>query len=197
MKLYALFRLLFKKLFTFIFRIEVKGQENIPKTGAVLVCPNHISNWDPVLLAAVCDRQIRFMAKVSLFKIPLLGALLRALGAFPIKRGEADPQAIKTAIKCLKDGSAVGMFPQGKRYIGVEPAETAVKQGVGMIAYRACADVLPISIKTKKYRIIPFRKVYINIGRVIKYDEFGFENGTQAEYTKASEIVFEKILELI
>ena len=171
--------------------------ENIPKEGALIVCPNHISNWDPILLGAVMDRQVRFMAKSSLFKIPLLSSLIKALGAFPVKRGTADTAALKTAIGHLKNGDAVGVFPQGTRCAGKDPKDTEVKNGVGMIAYRSKADVLPVSIKTKKYKMLIFRKVYITVGEVIPYEDLGFETGAQAEYTKASEYAFGKVLELL
>ncbi|MBE6718078.1 MAG: 1-acyl-sn-glycerol-3-phosphate acyltransferase [Ruminococcaceae bacterium] len=196
MKLYAFLKKLVQGFIKFLFRIEVQGEENIPKEGAVLVCPNHISNWDPIVLGVVFDRQIRFMAKASLFKIPLLNALIRTLGAFPVKRGAADPSAIKTAIKLLGEGDAVGMFPQGTRYIGTEPGNTEVKSGVGMVAHRANVDVLPVQIKTKNYRILPFRKVYIKIGDCIPNSELGIENGTRDEYTNASRYIFGKILDL-
>ncbi len=197
MKLYAFLKKTLRWFFIGLFRVEIKGQENIPAENPLLVCPNHLSNWDPIILAAVCDRQFRFMAKASLFKIPLLNTLIKTLGVFPVRRGEADPTAIKTAISHLKNGDAVGIFPQGKRYIGIEPKNTGVKSGVGMIAYRSKADVLPVSIKTKGYRILPFRRVYINVGKVIKYEELGMINGTQAEYTKAAEYIFENITKLI
>lgn len=197
MKLYAFLKKMLKGFFVGLFRVEFEGQENIPNDRPLLVCPNHLSNWDPIILAAVCDRQIRFMAKSSLFKIPLLNTLLKTLGVFPVHRGEADPTALKTAIKYLKDGDAVGVFPQGKRYMHKEPKDTPIKSGVGMIAYRSKADVLPVSIKTKGYKILPFRKVYIKAGKVIPFAELGIENGSQAEYTKATEIVFSRILELL
>ena len=197
MKLYAFLRKILRWLFIGMFRIEVKGMENIPKEGALIVCPNHISNWDPILLGAVMDRQVRFMAKSSLFKIPLLSSLIKALGAFPVKRGTADTAALKTAIGHLKNGDAVGVFPQGTRCAGKDPKDTEVKNGVGMIAYRSKADVLPVSIKTKKYKMLIFRKVYITVGEVIPYEDLGFETGAQAEYTKASEYAFGKVLELL
>ncbi len=197
MKTYAFFKRLLKGLFIGLFRIEVKGEENIPQNGALLVCPNHISNWDPIILAAVSDRQIRFMAKASIFKIPLLNVLIKALGVFPVHRGSADPTALKTAINHLKNGDAVGMFPQGTRCIGKEPKNTEIKSGVGMIAYRSKADVIPVLIKTKGYKIMPFRKVYINFGEVIRYEELGLEQGTQAEYTAAAEKIFDRVLELV
>ena len=197
MKLYAFLKGLLKWLFLGLFRVEISGEENIPKEGPLLVCPNHLSNWDPVILGAAFDRQIRFMAKASLFKIPLLNSLIRALGAFPIQRGTADPTALKTAITRLKDGDAVGIFPQGKRRMKTEPKDTEVKPGVGMIAYRSKADVLPVSIVTKNYKILPFRKVYIKVGKVIPNGDLKLEKGTQAEYVAASEYIFEKILGLI
>ena len=196
MKLYAFLKKLVQGFVRFLFRIEVEGEENIPKAGAVLVCPNHISNWDPVILGVVFDRQIRFMAKASLFKVPLLNVLIKTLGAFPVSRGTADPSALKTAIKLLGDGDAVGMFPQGTRCIGVQPDITEVKSGVGMVAHRAKCDVLPVMIKTKKYRILPFRKVYIKIGECIKHSDLGINNGTRDEYTNASMYIFKRILEL-
>ena len=197
MKVYAVLRKILRRLFIGMFRVEVEGMENIPKEGALIVCPNHISNWDPVLLGAVMDRQVRFMAKSSLFKIPLLSSLIKCLGAFPVHRGAADPTAIKTAIGHLKNGDAVGVFPQGTRCMGKEPKDTEVKNGLGMIAYRAKADVLPVSIKTKNYKMRMFRKVYITVGQPIPYSELGFEQGNQAEYTKATEYAFGKVLELL
>ncbi|MBR5313949.1 MAG: 1-acyl-sn-glycerol-3-phosphate acyltransferase [Clostridia bacterium] len=197
MKVYAVLKKILKGLFMGLFRVDFQGAENIPAEGPLLVCPNHLSNWDPIILGAACDRQIRFMAKASLFKIPLLNVLIKTLGAFPIQRGMADPGALKTAIKHLKDGDAVGVFPQGKRYMNVEPKDTGVKPGIGMIAYRSKADVLPISIVTEKYKIMPFRKVYIRVGKVIPYADLKLENGTQEEYSVASEYVFKKVLELI
>lgn len=197
MKTYTFLKGLLKGFFIGLFRVEVKGEENIPKNGALLVCPNHISNWDPIIIGAVADRQIRFMAKASLFKIPLLNILIKVLGVFPVHRGTADPTALKTAIGHLKNGDAVGMFPQGTRHRGEAPDASGIKSGAGMIAYRSRADVLPVSIKTKGYKILPFRKVYITFGEVIPFETLGFEKGNQAEYTAAAEKIFSKVLELI
>jgi len=123
--------------------------------------------------------------------------LIKALGAFPVKRGAADIAAMKTAIGHLKNGDAVGVFPQGTRCFGKDPKDTEVKNGVGMIACRSKADVLPVAIKTKKYKMLIFRKVYITIGEVIPFEDLGFENGNQEEYSKASEYAFGKVLELL
>ncbi len=197
MKLYTFLRKILKNLILFLFRVEVENGERLQSEGAVLVCANHISNWDPIIMGAVFERPIRFMAKSSLFKIPLLSTLIKALGAFPVRRGEADTTALKTAIGNLRNNDAVGIFPQGKRYRGAEPKDTAVKTGVGMIVYRSGCDVLPVSIKTKKYKIALFRKVYIKVGETIKNCELKPESGNKSEYERVSGYVFEKILELL
>ena len=196
MKLYLFFRKILKGFFFGLFRIEVNGVDNISVQGPLIVCSNHVSNWDPIILAVVSRRQIRFMAKHTLFKIPVLRKLLRALGAFPVNRQTADLTAIKTSIAYLKDGEAVGIFPQGKRYRGIDPWQTKVKSGVGMIAYRSKADVIPILIRTNENVIKPFRKVRVDIGNIIRNNELGIENGTQAEYSNGARYIFDKILEL-
>ena len=197
MEFYTFCKKFLNGFFSALFKIEVKGAENVPGDVPLLVCANHLSNWDPILLGVAFDRQIRFMAKKELFKIPLLCSLIKLFGAFPVNRGTADPSAIKTAIKLLKDGECVGLFPQGKRFPKQDPKNTEVKNGAGMILYRSHSAVLPVSIKTKNYKIVPFRKVYITIGTPISYDELGFEHGSHTEYTKASEMIFERITDLL
>lgn len=196
MKLYSFLKTCLGAFFTALFRIKIEGKENVPAEGAVLVCPNHISNWDPILLAAVSDRQIRFMAKSSLFKIPVVSSILKAVGAFPVNRGSADPSALKRAIANLRNGDAVGIFPQGTRYRGVHPVVSSVKSGVGMIAYRAKCDVLPVAIATKGYKTSIFKPVYIKIGKPISYGELGLEHGTAEEYNYAAKLIFDRVLEL-
>ncbi len=197
MKFYTFCKKCLNGFFAFIFRIEVTGAENVPAEKSLLVCSNHISNWDPILIGVAFDRQIRFMAKKQLFKIPLLSSLVKSFGAFPVNRGSADPTALKTAIQLLKDGEAVGVFPQGTRYMGTDPKKSEIKNGAGMIAYRSGADVLPVAIKTKNYKILPFRKVHIIIGKPIENKDLGFESGAYSEYTKASEKIFMHVLELL
>ena len=115
----------------FLFLADIKGSENMPKDGACFVCGNHISNWDPVFAAIAVKRPVHFMAKVQLFRIPLLGKLLRALGAFPVDRDAADIGAIKTALTYLKHDEPLGIFPQGKRMRGEVPQTKDIKSGVG------------------------------------------------------------------
>ncbi len=197
MKLYSFLYKILAPFLRFIFNVRAHGEENIPTEGGLLICPNHISAADVVILSvAAKSRQIRYMAKAELFKIPLLKQLITVLGAFPIKRGAGDVGAIKKTIALLKDGETVGMFPQGTRYKGVHPSESSVKHGAGMIAYRADVPVLPVAIITKNYKLCLFKRVDIVFGKPIFPSELGFESGSHAEQIAASEKIFDEILKL-
>lgn len=197
MKLYTFVRVAFGPIFKFLFRLKVHGSENIPEKGGLLICPNHISALDVILLTAVTkQRKIHYMAKAELFKIPLLGQLIKALGAFPVNRGAGDAVAIKKTIKYLNDGETVGMFPQGTRYTGVDPRESSVKHGAGMVLYRAPVPVMPVAIITKGHRISLFKRVDIVYGKPILPEELGFEKGGREEHAFATEKIFSEILKL-
>ena len=96
----------------FFHPLEVSGLENLPASGAML-CPNHSSLWDPVLLAITTpiDYHLRIMAKEELFRIPLLGPIISRLGAFPVSRGNSDIQSVKTAIRAIREGENLLIFP--------------------------------------------------------------------------------------
>ena len=101
-----------------LYRVRVIGAENLPAEGGCLLCSNHTSMRDVVVLAAALPRQPRYMAKKELFKIPLLSQLIRALGAFPVDRGGADVSSIKKSIAMIEGGEVVSVFPQGHRVKG-------------------------------------------------------------------------------
>lgn len=186
------------KFVAWLFRIHVHGSENEPASGGYLACSNHISFADVITAAVAVKRQIRFMAKKELFKIPLLGGLIKLLGAFPVDRKGNAAGSIKKAIGLLKDGEAVGMFPTGHRFAGVKFDTTAgeVKGGAAMTCFRAGCPVLPMFIATKNDRVRPFRRIDIYVGKPIAYEEFGFSEGGTEEYEKASRLIYERILEL-
>lgn len=94
--------------------VSVKGLENLPRNGALLIA-NHSSNWDPILLATALPRdyRLRVMAKEELFRYPVVSWLIRVGGAFPVNRGGADIQAVKTAMQSIRDGQNLLIFPEG------------------------------------------------------------------------------------
>lgn len=146
--------------FTLYHPMKVVGQENIPE-GGCLVCANHSSMSDPcfVVVAFSKKRQLHIMAKASVMRIPILGPLLKKAGIFGIERGKADFNAIKTAMKLLKDGKYVLMFPEGTRVRENDNIEA--KNGAAMLAVRAGVPILPVYIPVKKPA---FRRLTVVIG---------------------------------
>ncbi|MBQ7500896.1 MAG: 1-acyl-sn-glycerol-3-phosphate acyltransferase [Clostridia bacterium] len=183
----------FARIIRRIYKVDVKGAENIPETGGVILAPNHLSNRDVYIIAASVSRQVRYVAKESLFRVPILSSLIRALGAIPIKRGAGDVGAIKATIKLLNEGEMMGIYPQGTRYIGVDPRTTEPKSGIGLIAYRTRVPIVPVCIWTKNFRIIPFRKVHIRIGEPIYYTDEDFGKGSKEDYERIAKDTFDKI----
>ena len=180
----------------FFFRVHVSGKENIPKEGSLLVCSNHIGARDVVLIGASCPRQLRFIAKKELFSVPVVGAIIRALGAIRLDRGGADVGAIRKSVELVRSGEAVMIFPQGHRHPGVNPADTQPKNGAALITHHAQCSVLPVCIKTKKFKYAPFRRVDVIFGKPIPYEAFSFENEEGSRYREASEQIFGHILAL-
>ncbi|MBQ3355796.1 MAG: 1-acyl-sn-glycerol-3-phosphate acyltransferase [Oscillospiraceae bacterium] len=129
--------------------VHVKGRENIPD-GAVLLCCNHSSFSDPLWVAIQADLPVlpRTMAKKELLDIPVFGKLLRKLGAFPVNRDGSDIAAIKTAMKTLRDGNKLIIFPEGTRIRKGKKSEP--HSGAILIATRSQTPVMPIYLTTKK-----------------------------------------------
>ena len=126
-----------------LFPCRVVGLEDFPEEGALL-CANHVSGWDPIIIALNLPRDSRLtvMAKDSLFRIPLLGFFLKKLGIFPVKRGGNDLTAMKTAMKVLGGGNRLLVFPEGTRV--EEQGEVEAKGGVTMMATRTGVPMVPI-----------------------------------------------------
>ncbi|HXG67951.1 MAG TPA: lysophospholipid acyltransferase family protein [Blastocatellia bacterium] len=132
-------------LFRIFFSVEYHGIENVPLTGPAIIAGNHPSYLDPILVALPVRRRIRFMAWDALFKVPLLGPLIRALGAFPVDirkgRGEA---AFLRAVEVLKRGEALGIFPEGQRSEQGPMGE--LRAGVARLALETGAPIVPVTI---------------------------------------------------
>lgn len=178
-----------------LWRIQVSGEENIPEGGAI-VASNHTAFSDVLVISASTKRQVRYMAKKELFKIPLLAQLIRGLGAYPVNRGGADVSSIKLTISMLEAGELIGIFPQGHRYGKKDPRTTEVKAGVGMIAYRSKAPIVPVFIDNARGKTGILRKNYVTFGKPIYFDELEFVSGGQTEYLNASKIIFRKVCEI-
>lgn len=136
------------KLYLFLFyKVRFYGIENIPDKGGYLLCSNHISNLDVILIGVHCRRRVHWMAKQELFRIPVLSLLLRGLGAYPVARGRGDRQAIDKSLDLLKQEKIVGVFPQGTRVGIAGGKKVPAKYGAGMFALESGKPVLPVAIE--------------------------------------------------
>lgn len=166
-----------------------KGNEKIPESGGVVVCANHTSFLDPILLllAATGKRQFHIMAKAELFKIPVLGAILKGMGIIPVKRGMSDVSAIKEGLRVLKNGELLLIFPEGTRV--KEGKQAHAHPGAIVLAGRAGVPVQPVYIGTKK-RI--FQKTDVIFGEPYEL-EFAGRKPTHDETQQLKEELMERI----
>ena len=193
---YRVCRVIINALCRLTMRIKVTGKENIPEDGAVVLCSNHIGIRDVFLIGITYPRQLYFLSKKEWFKYPIISSVMRSWGAIPLDRGGKDVGALKNAVAVAKKGKTLALFPQGTRRAGINPRETAVKSGAGMIAYHSHADMLPVCIKTNECKYRFMRKIEVIYGEPIKYSELGFKNGTVGEFKDATNKAFDKICEL-
>ncbi len=195
-KTYRFLHALLAWIFRTLLRVRVEGLKNIPEKGGAVLCSNHIAIRDVFVIAAPLDRQPRFLSKKELFRIPILAPLIRALGATPLDRSGKDVGAIRQSIALAESGEIVTVFPQGHRYPRVNPANTPVKHGAAMIAYRAGVPMIPVCIKIKGERYVPFGKVTLVIGKPVSLEEAGLTEGGTEAYKRATEYVFAKACRL-
>ena len=166
--LYRFLQILLSAVYGLFLPWRLEGLENVPAEGGCIVSSNHIHARDPFYIAAHIRRHIYFMAKVELFRVKLVGWFIGKVGAFPVDRGKSDLNAIRTALRVLKEGHALGIFPQGTRSRDNERTEMA--GGVALIALRAQVPVVPVYIDGP-YRL--FRRTAIIIGKPIQMTDFG------------------------
>ena len=143
--LYAILKPLAFAIMRLLFGLEGRGGNRLPATGPVLLVANHSSYLDPPLVGGVAPRQLSFMAKAELFRVPLLGALISRLNARPVRREGADAGALRTALRILHEGGVLLMFPEGTR--GPEGVLRPAKPGAAMLAVLSGATVVPVFIR--------------------------------------------------
>lgn len=180
--IYFISRDILKVLFKIFFRLKIVGFANCPKTGPLIIAPNHTSFLDPLIAGFAVPRELNFMARNSLFRNRIFGNILKSVNAFPLKREGTDVGAMRLAIDKLCDGKAVLIFPEGTRSkdgnLGVPRA------GIGLLAARSGANILPCYIKGSreafpKGAIFPrFKKITVYVGKPLKIEN----NNLEKEY---------------
>jgi 1-acyl-sn-glycerol-3-phosphate acyltransferase len=153
--LYRTLKPLARALMRLLFRLEVHGRENVPAAGPLLLVSNHVSLLDPPFVGAAAPRELDFMAKEELFRIPVFGRLITALHARPVKRDGSDSRALKTGLRLLAGGRALLVFPEGTR--GVEGQLGEGRPGAGMLAVMSGAPVVPVHVSGSGRALPPGR----------------------------------------
>jgi len=126
------------------FRLEVRGKEHVPATGAFVLAPVHRSNLDFLLVSAVTSRRMRYMGKDSLWKNRRFGRLLTGMGAFPVRRGTADREALRQCMEVIREGEPLVLFPEGTRQSG--PIVQPLFEGAAFVAGRTQVPIVPVGI---------------------------------------------------
>lgn len=158
-------------IFRLLFRGRTAGNIQVPLEGALVVVCNHGSHLDPPLLGHALGRPVAFMAKAELFRVPLLGSIIRACGAYPVVRGGSDREAIRTATDRLEEGWAIGVFLDGTRQ--ADGHVNAPQPGAALLAARAGVPLLPVAIINSHRALGPNQRmprlvpVHIRIGKPV------------------------------
>lgn len=144
-----------------VYRLEVRGEENVPAGGPVVVAANHASVLDPFVLSTAIERPLRYLAKAELWRIPFVPPLLDALGGIPVNRDRGDRAALDAALAALERGDAVGIFPQG----GVR--RDLWHRGAARLALSSGAPLLPVRILATDEALRPGRVGFPRVGVLI------------------------------
>lgn len=171
---YYISKYFFRLIFLFALKVKVVNKNNEALSGGMVIASNHLSNWDPVIIGVYLRRRLNFMAKEELFFNKLFGKIIRIHGAFPVKRGKADVQALKQALKILKNQEALCLFPEGTRSKTGELGE--FQQGVAMIALKSGAKIQPVALRGTENAFKKFRpEITIIIGEAFDPQMLGQE----------------------
>ena len=171
-------------IFKILYFYKIIGKQNIPE-GGCLICCNHSGLSDPIFVAIALGlftkKRPRFMAKAELFRNKIFGALLRNLGAFPVKRGTADIGAIKESLKIIGSDGRLLLFPEGTRN-----STDGAKAGAGMLALRSDCAVLPVYVTPGRK---PFHRVRVVVGEAFHPEKPEGKPGSEDYQNTADEIL--------
>lgn len=190
MTFYTFARSVVRSILKPMYRIEIRGKERMPQSGGVLLCSNHIDNFDPLVVGVTAPRPVSFMAKEELFKMPILGNIVRKCNAFPVKRGMSDREALRKGLSVLKDGNVLGLFPEGTRSKTGELGKGLA--GAGFFALRSNAAVLPCAVIGPYKTFGRLRVVY---GNPINMDELRDRKASAEEVTDIIMLEIRKLID--
>ncbi len=178
---------IYYKLFYFA---KAEGVENIPKDGAFILCGNHQSNNDGLIIAAFLHRQLKFLAKKELFKFKIFAKFFKAIGCVPVDRDGGDLKAMRICINLLKEGNPLVLFPEGTRScVHIDD----VKPGAILFATKAEVPIIPVGISN----IHLFGKTKVTFGKPVYYTEYYGKKISSEEYKKLVNELMYRIYNLV
>lgn len=191
MYFYRTIRIFLSIIFRIIYKLDIEGLQNIPNKGRIILCSNHMSVLDPIILAIAVPRSISFMAKKELFKYKFLKKMLYLLNAFPVDRQGSDLSAIRSSLKVLKREKILGIFPEGTRRSEMDLEN--VKAGISLISIKSKSPIVPVFIDSK-YRL--FNRVKVRIGEPIDLNIYYDKKLKTEDHKKISKDILKSIYSL-
>lgn len=184
-------KFLFKISAIIMYRPKIKGKENLPKSEAALICPNHVHALDSAVMIAMNKRKINVLAKEELFKNGFIRWIADLFGIYPVKRDNKSMESIKISLKLLKNNELLMIFPEATRNgmaKGVKPKDGAVK-----LAIKSGKPIIPVGVQGT-FKL--FRKVKVNIGKPIYYSEYKKDINNKEVLDKLTEDLMNEIVKL-
>ncbi|NLJ73955.1 MAG: 1-acyl-sn-glycerol-3-phosphate acyltransferase [Firmicutes bacterium] len=191
--MYKALTIILRGIIRLLYGLRVEGAENVPQTGGAIIASNHVTMVDPVPVALAVKRPIHFMAKAELFESSILDWFFRSLYAFPVKRGMADREAIRTALKIVREGHLLGIFPEGTRNPDAE-ALLPLQGGTALIAIKTGVPVVPVVVKgvsPLRFR----RAITVQIGKPMYFGES--RRATKEEVNQVSLEISKQFAEML
>jgi 1-acyl-sn-glycerol-3-phosphate acyltransferase len=179
-----------------VFGYRAFGQENIIEDGPAIMAANHTSYFDPPLVGITCKSELYFMARKTLFDMPVLGPFISRVNALPVDLSKGDVSALRTVIHLLKDGKRTVIFPEGTRSLNGQIQQA--RPGIGMIIARTLVPVVPMRIFgsfeawPKGGKIKP-HPITVVVGKPLRFAKEDFATSNRETYQKASERVLATI----
>lgn len=193
---YRIIRIFFTIVFHTFWPLGIKGMENVPRRGAAVIVCNHLSLVDPFVVGYGANRLVNFMGKEELFRNPLLGFLIRKVGAFPVDRARRDPASMRVAFSVLREGELLGMFPEGTRSATGEML--ALRAGAARLASRTRTPIIPAAVINTDHAMPPGRiirpaRIGVRFGPPFELTELYDNPKDEAAIARALELIKEKI----